>query len=489
MSDRILVVDDEEGIRFILSALLEDAGFAVSTAKSGQEALEVVAKQPPDLMLMDVRMPGLDGISALESLKQSHSHLPVILLTAYGQVPDAVQAMKLGAADYLLKPFLNEQVLLAVRRALERVALVDEVRGLRAQLESAAGLGEVMGTSPEIQKVFVQVQQVARTNFTVILQGETGTGKELVARAIHQQSDRRDRPFLAVDCGAVPETLIESQLFGHERGAFTGANARRQGDFELASGGTLFLDEVSNLPLGIQAKLLRVLQERQIRRVGGKQLISVDPRILVASNVDLQDEVRQGRFRQDLFHRLNEFTIVIPPLRERRQDILVLARVFLEQARMELKKPIRGISEAAGKLLQEHAWPGNARELKNVIRRAALLCAHTIEPEHLVALGDVASLVGPVAHADDYLDRGLSFKEITRQAVAGVERQVVERALGQTRGNRREAARLLGIDEKTLRTKIRGLGIGFRESAPDSGNWFPPSRSSHRSPADRDRSH
>ena len=291
-----------------------------------------------------------------------------------------------------------------------------------------------------------------------------------------------------MDCGAVPESLIESQLFGHERGAFTGANATRQGDFELALGGSLFLDEVSNLPLGIQAKLLRVLQERQIRRVGGKQLISVDPRILVASNVDLQDEVRQGRFRQDLFHRLNEFTIVIPPLRERRQDILVLARVFLEQARMELEKPIRGISEAAGKLLQEHAWPGNVRELKNVIRRAALLCAHTIEPEHLAILGDAGLPPTSVASLDEGVARGLSLKEITRQAVVGVERQVVERALGQTRGNRREAARLLGIDEKTLRTKIRGLGIGFRESAPDSGNSFPPSRSSHRSLADRDRS-
>jgi len=489
MSARILVVDDQKDIRWLLSNLLEDAGYAASTAADGREALEVVAKQPPDLVLMDIRMPGLDGMSALESLKQSHSHLPVILLTAYGQVPDAVQAMKLGAQDYLLKPFLNEQVLLAVRRALERVALVDEVRGLRAQLESAAGLGEVMGTSQEIQKVFVQVQQVAGTNFTVILQGETGTGKELVARAIHQQSDRRDRPFLAVDCGAGPESLIESQLFGHERGAFTGANATRQGDFELASGGTLFLDEVSNLPLGIQAKLLRVLQERQIRRVGGRQFISVDPRILVASNLDLQNEVRRGRFRQDLFHRLNEFTIVIPPLRERRQDILVLARVFLEQARMELKKPVRGISEAAEKLLQEHAWPGNVRELKNVIRRAALLCTHTIQPEHLVALGYVPPLPVSVAHLDESRDRSLSLKEITRQAVAGVERQVVERALGQTRGNRREAARLLGIDEKTLRTKIRGLGIGFRELAPDSGNWLPPSRSSHPSPADRDRSH
>ena len=469
MTARILVVDDQEDIRWLLSSLLEDAGYAVSTAADGQEVLEVATKALPDLVLMDVRMPGLDGMAALERLKERDPHLPVIMLTAYGQVPDAVQAMKLGAEDYLLKPFLNEQVLLAVRRALERIALVDEIRGLRTQLESAAGLAEVMGTSQEIQKVFVQVQQVARTNFTVILQGETGTGKELVARATHQQSDRRDRPFLAVDCGAVPETLIESQLFGHERGAFTGANAMRQGDFELASGGTLFLDEVSNLPMGIQAKLLRVLQERQIRRVGGKQLISVDPRILVASNLDLQEEVRQDRFRQDLFHRLNEFIIVIPPLRERRQDILVLARVFLEQARMELKKHIGGISGEAAKVLQEYAWPGNARELKNVIRRAALLCAYTIEPEHLVALGNVASLVGPVAHADDYLDRGLSFKEITRQAVAGVERQVVERALGQTRGNRREAARLLAIDEKTLRTKIRGLGIGSRELPPDFG--------------------
>jgi two-component system nitrogen regulation response regulator GlnG len=327
-----------------------------------------------------------------------------------------------------------------------------------------------MGTSQEIQKVFAQVQQVARTNFTVMLLGETGTGKEILARALHQQSDRRNRPFLAVDCGAVPETLIESELFGHERGAFTGADARREGDFELASGGTLFLDEISNLPLGIQVKLLRVLQERQIRRVGGKQFIRVDPRILAASNVNIQEEVRRGRFRQDLFHRLNEFAIVIPPLRERRQDILVLARVFLDQARMELKKPIRGISEAAGKLLQEHAWPGNVRELKNVIRRAALLCAHTIEPEHLVALGYVPSLQGSVAPLEESLDRGLSFKEATREARAGVERQVIERALRVTRGNRRETARLLGIDEKTLRTKIRGLGIRSRESPPDIGN-------------------
>jgi len=488
MTARILAVDDQQDICWLLSSLLKDAGYAVSTAANGQQALEVVAKQPPNLVLMDIRMPRMDGITALEHLKESHPHLPVIMLTAYGGVPSAVQAMKLGAEDYLLKPFHNEEVLLAVRRALERVALSTEVRGLRAQLESAAGLSEVMGTSQEIQKIFAEIQQIARTNFTVIIQGETGTGKELVAHAIHQLSDRRDRPFLAVDCVAVPEALMESQLFGHERGAFTGADARRQGDFELASGGSLFLDEVSNLPLGIQAKLLRVLQERQIRRVGGKQLISVDPRILVASNMDLQDEVRQGRFRQDLFHRLNEFIIVIPPLRERRQDILILARAFLEQARMELKKHIGGISGEAAKVLQEYAWPGNARELKNVIRRAALLCAHTIEPEHLVALGDMASLPGPVAHADDYLDRGLSFKEITRQAVAGVERQVVERALGQTRGNRREAARLLDIDEKTLRTKIRGLGIGSRESGPDVGNSFPPSRSSHRSPVNRDRS-
>jgi len=363
MTARILVVDDQQDICWLLSSLLKDAGYAVSTAADGQQALEVVAKQPPDLVLMDVRMPRLDGMTALERLKQGDPHLPVIILTAYGEVQSAVQAMKLGAEDYLLKPFNNEEVVLAVRRALEQVALSDEVRGLRVQLESAAGLGEVMGTSQEIQKVFVQVQQVARTNFTVILQGETGTGKELVARAIHQQSDRRAMPFLAVDCGAVPESLIESQLFGHERGAFTGANATRQGDFELASGGTLFLDEISNLPLGIQAKLLRVLQERQIRRVGGRQFIRVDPRILVASNMDLQDEVRHGRFRQDLFHRMNEFAIVIPPLRQRRQDILFLAKAFLEQARRELKKHIGGISEAAAQLLQEHTWPGNVREL------------------------------------------------------------------------------------------------------------------------------
>jgi DNA-binding NtrC family response regulator len=469
MTAHILVVDDQKDIRWLLSNLLEDAGYAVTTAGDGQQALDLAAKQPQHLVLLDVRMPRLDGMAVLQRLREADPRLPVIMLTAYGDVPSAVQAMKLGAADYLLKPFHNEEVLLAIRRALERVALADEIQGLRAQLESATGLGEIMGTGPEIQKVFAQVQQVARTGFTVILQGETGTGKELVARAIHQQSDRRDRPFLAVDCGAVPETLIESQLFGHERGAFTGADAKRQGDFELASGGTLFMDEVSNLPLGIQAKLLRVLQERQIRRVGGKQFLRVDPRILAASNVDLRGEVRRGRFRQDLFHRLNEFTIVIPSLRERRQDILVLARLFLEQARMELRKHIGGISAEAGKLLQEYAWPGNVRELKNVIRRAALMCAHTIEGEHLVGLGQTMSLPGPTAALEESLARGLSFKQITRQALAGVERQVVDRALDLTGGNRSQAARLLGIDEKTLRTKIRDLGIRSGESTPESG--------------------
>jgi two-component system nitrogen regulation response regulator GlnG len=306
--------------------------------------------------------------------------------------------------------------------------------------------------------------------FTVILQGETGTGKELVARAIHMQSDRRGRPFLAVDCGAIPETLIESQLFGHERGAFTGAAAAKQGDFEMASGGTLFLDEVNNLPLGMQASLLRVLQERQIRRVGGQRFIDVDIRLLVASNADLRAEVRKGTFREDLFHRLSEFVITIPPLRKRGEDIVFLSRIFLERIRRELKKHIDGISEAAVKCLTAYLWPGNVRELKNVIRRAALLCDGLIEPKDLLLLGGVEPGPGFAAPLDVSLERDLTLKEITRRTTAVVERQVIQQALCLSRGNRRGAARLLGVDEKTLRSKTRYLGIQGRAASPDNGS-------------------
>ena len=469
MTSHVLVVDDQQEIRWLLTEILKDAGYGVRAAIDGKQALEMVEKQPPDLVLLDVRMPGLDGFAVLQELKQSHPDLPVILLTAFGEVANAVEAMRMGAADYLLKPFLNSAVLLSIRRALEQVALEQEVRGLRTQIQSMAGLADVMGTGQAIQKVFLLVQRVAGTMFTVILQGETGTGKELVARAIHIQSDRRDRPFLAVDCGAIPETLIESQLFGHERGAFTGAAAAKQGDFELASGGTLFLDEVNNLPLGMQASLLRVLQERQIRRVGGQRFIDVDIRLLVASNADLQAEVRKGTFREDLFHRLSEFVITIPPLRERGEDIVFLSRLFLDRARQELKKHIDGISEEAVKCLAEYPWPGNVRELKNIIRRAALLCDGLIKPEDLLPLGSVAPVLGFAPPGDVSLKAGLTLKKITQQATAAVERQVIQQALCLSQGNRRKAARLLAIDEKTLRTKTRDLGIQGRVSIPDNG--------------------
>jgi DNA-binding NtrC family response regulator len=469
MTSQVLVVDDQQDIRWLLTEILKDAGYGVSVAIDGKQALEMVGNHPPDLVLLDVRMPGLDGFAVLRNMKQIHPGLPVIMLTAYGEVADAVEAMRKGAADYLLKPFLNSAVILSIRRALDQVALVQEVHGLRTQIQSMAGLADVMGSGQAIQKVFLLVRRVAGTMFTVILQGETGTGKELVARAIHIQSDRRERPFLAVDCGAIPETLIESQLFGHERGAFTGAAAAKQGDFELASGGTLFLDEVNNLPLGMQASLLRVLQERQIRRVGGQRFIDVDIRLLVASNADLQAEVRRGTFREDLFHRLSEFVITIPPLRRRGEDIVFLSRLFLDGARRELKKHIDGISEEAVKCLIKYPWPGNVRELKNIIRRAALLCDGLIKPEDLLPLDSVAPVLGFAPPRDVSLKPGLTLKKITQQATAAVERQVIQQALRLSQGNRRQAARLLAIDEKTLRTKSRDLGIQGRVLLPDSG--------------------
>ena len=310
---RILIVDDEADMRWLLAEVLRAQGYEVVAAEDGQAALERVLEDTPSAILLDLRMPRLSGMEALKKIKAIDSQVPVIILTAYGDIPTAVQAMRLGAYDYLTKPFRNDDILFSIRRALERQELLARVEDLRSQLGEGGSLRGLMGTSPQIQKVFQQIHQVAWTDFTVILQGETGTGKEIVARAIHQQSPRCEKPFVALDCGAIPDTLIESELFGYEKGAFTGADRRKEGHFELASGGTLFLDEIANLPLPTQSKLLRVLQERRVQPLGAKQAMGVDVRIIVASNAALEDEMRAGRFRQDLYYRLNEFTITIPP--------------------------------------------------------------------------------------------------------------------------------------------------------------------------------
>lgn len=471
---KVLAVDDQADMRWFLTHLLREQGFEVATAEDGEGALEQLKQEAPQVVLLDLKMPRLDGMKALEQIKGIDPEVPVIVITAYGDVPSAVQAMKLGAYDYLTKPFNNEDLLFTVKRAVERQELLSQISHFKSQISSGGTLREVMGSSQQIQQVFRAIQQVARSNFTVIIEGETGTGKEIVARAIHQQSARSKGPFIALDCGAIPETLIESELFGYEKGAFTGADRRKEGHVQLAEKGTLFLDEIANLPLTTQSKLLRALQERQIQPLGAKRPISVDVRIIAATNVRLEGEIKAGRFRQDLYHRLNEFMIFIPPLRERKEDILHLAKRFLDEANIELKKNVRGFSEEATAFLLSYPWPGNCRELRNVIRRATLLGQDLIGPEHLSGIGLNSST--PLRAGVDALatfpswevaiQEGLSLKEISQRAAASVEKEVIQRVLRMTKGNKSRAARLLKIDYKTLYYKLKEYGIPAKEFLP-----------------------
>jgi DNA-binding NtrC family response regulator len=465
---KVLVVDDQADMRWVLSCLLREQGFDVLTAEDGEQAVAQVKREPPQVVLMDLKMPRLDGLEALEEIKQCAPEVPLIVLTAYGSVPSAVQAMKLGAYDFITKPFDNDELLYTVKRAVERRELLSQVADLKRQLRlrHRGALREVMGASAKIQEVFQQIEQVAGSNFTVLIEGETGTGKELVARAIHQQSSRREGPFIALDCGAIPESLIESELFGYERGAFTGADRRKEGHAQLAEGGTLFLDEIANLPLTTQSKLLRMLQERQIRPLGGKQPVPVDIRIIAAGNVRLESEVQAGRFRQDLFHRLNEFAIRLPSLRERQEDIIPLARRFLDETNSELKKNVRGFSNEVVAVLRSYPWPGNVRELRNVIRRATLLSQDIIRPEHLSGLGGEGEMVPAATGEEGPILADLSLKEVAQQAVAKAETEAIVRALRLAKGNKSHVARLLRIDYKTLYYKMRRYSIHAKEFLP-----------------------
>jgi DNA-binding NtrC family response regulator len=375
----------------------------------------------------------------------------------------AVRAMKLGAYDYLTKPFDVELLALTLERALERNQLRSRIDELKRQ-GPGSSLAERMGGSSAIAQVIQQVSQVAESNFTVLVQGETGTGKELVARAIHHQSPRRQAPFVAVDCGAIPETLVESELFGHERGAFTGAQAKREGHFQLAKGGTLFLDEIGNVPLATQAKLLRALEQREIHPLGSARAVAVDARIIAATNTELEEGVKTGRFRADLYYRLSEFTITLPPLRSRREDITHLAQRFLDEVSMELRRPVRRVSDEAMQALLRHDWPGNVRELKNVIRKAALLATDVVTPEHIPALNASAPI--PSRAAAEPSGEELSLREVAELAAVRAEREVIRHALGATKGNKSQAARLLRTDYTTLHAKMKRYGISARDFSP-----------------------
>ena len=462
---KILIVDDEAEIRSLLGAVLQAKGYEIATAEDGAAAVAAVPRERPAVILMDLSMPRMNGMDALPEIKRLDPEVPVVICTAHADLATAVRAMKLGAYDYLTKPFDVELLVLTVERAAERHRLHSRIEELKRQGQGGS-LGERMGGSPAIAQVIRQVGQVAESNFTVLVQGETGTGKELVARAIHQQSPRRQSPFVAVDCGAIPETLVESELFGHERGAFTGAQSRREGHFQLAKGGTLFLDEIGNVPLATQAKLLRALEQREVLPLGGTRAVAVDARIIAATNAELEESVKAGRFRADLYYRLSEFTISLPPLRSRREDIMHLAQRFLDEVSMELRRPVRRISDEAMQMLLHHHWPGNVRELRNVVRKAALLATEVVTPEHVPAL-TAGGAPGPVrVPAEPAGGEELSLREVAELAAVQAERELIRHALQSTKGNKSQAARLLRTDYTTLHAKMKRYGISARDFSP-----------------------
>ena len=452
--ETILIVDDNKDMQYILSSILKNEGYETLTVGDGKQALDVLNKKSPDLVLLDMKLPGIDGIQILKKMKQIDNDLIVIILTAYGDVKGAVRAMKLGAFDYIIKPFDNEEIVLVIKKALQTQYLSKEVDSLRKRLGEKKVIEKAMGESSQIKHVLNQIKIVAPTNMTVVLQGESGTGKELIAHMIHQESPRKYKPFIAIDCGAIPETLIESTLFGYEKGAFTGADAQKEGEFEQANGGTLFLDEIANFSDGMQMKLLRVIQERKLRHLSGKKNIKIDVRIIVATNVDLYDAVKQGKFRLDLFHRINEFHIILPTLSERKDDIHVLAKYFLNEANNELAKNIKGFSSDAMKLLLNYYWPGNVRELRNIVRRAVLLTESDYIPADLIFTNDIKKSQSEIDLTGE-LKKGVSFEDITKR----VEKDLVKNAIEQAGGNKVQAAKILQINRKALYRKIKRLGL------------------------------
>lgn len=454
-----MVVDREKESRLALVNVLKAEGFEVKRGRNRREALRMAATDPPDVIVLGAKRPEAAAIEDLKEFRRLNADIPVVMISGRGDESSALKAMRSGAFEYLTKPIEDAELALTVKRALERDDLVHHTPELLELTEDRTLLTELMGTSLEIRNVTKQVDIVAATNFSVLLQGETGTGKELVAHAIHRCSARKDGPFIALDCGALPETLFESELFGYERGSFTGAYSGRKGYFELADGGSLFLDEVTNLSPSAQAKLLRVLEERQIRRLGAKDTLGVDVRLIVASNKALEGEVERGKFREDLYHRLREFVIWVPPLRERKEDIIFLAKRFLEQTSRELGRNVQGFTDETIELLLSYNWPGNVRELKNVMKRATLLSDGAVEPHHLSVGRLTPSHVPLTTELAAAIRRGLSLREIKEKAAAEVEKQVIRQVLKMTDNNKSKAAAILRVHYKNLHDKIKKYGI------------------------------
>jgi len=457
----ILIIDDEVDLCQSLLELLEEEEYKVFIAHNGKEGLIKVKENLPDLVLLDIKMSGIDGIETLGRITAINKDILVIMLTAYQTVETAVKAMKLGAYDYISKPFNFEELKIIIKRALRARDLSQEVISLRHQIREKYSFNNIIGKSDKVKEVLYKIEKVAPTSATVLIRGESGSGKELIAKTIHQYSPRRDRPFIAVDCASMPETLIESELFGHTKGAFTGAVAKRIGKFELAQAGTFFLDEIGNLPVNIQAKLLRVLQEGEINRIGEKYPIKIDVRVIIASNTNLEEEIKRGTFREDLYYRINVFSIILPTLRERKEDIPLLALHFLNQFNSIFGKKIKDISGESMKLLINYSWPGNVRELQNVIQQAIIMAEDIILPEHLsfyikenkVEAGPIPTLLSE-KDKNNFPD-DFSLKNSINQLLRDTERRIILKALERTNWNKAEAARLLKINYKTLYLKAR----------------------------------
>ena len=450
MSIKILVADDESSHRQMIEAVLTAEGYEVTQAEDGQAAISAVEEKFYDLVIMDVRMPNVDGIQALQKIKQISPDIPVIIMTAYASVGSAVEALKSSAYDYLIKPLDIDELKILVAKALRFHQLEQENIYLKERLNDRFDFSNIIGRSPSMTKLFETVALVAPSAATVLIAGESGTGKELIANAIHQNSPRKDQPFIKVNCAALPETLLESELFGHEKGAFTGAIARKQGRFQLAHNSSIFLDEVAEMAPTTQAKILRVLQEREFEPVGSTQTIKVDTRVIVATNKNLEKEIQEGRFREDLYYRLNVVTVDVPPLRQRREDIPLLADFFLKQYAEKNRRPIEGFTPRATDLLMRHDWPGNVRELENIIERAVIMArGEMITPMEFPI--DLQNLDEDLKASRIDLTPGRSLKE--------VEKVVILRTLEEVEGNRTHAARILGISRRTLQLKLKEYGI------------------------------
>jgi two-component system response regulator HydG len=450
MKPKILVVDDDASHRQMLDAVLSGEGYEISHAADGRSAVAAVEERFYDLILMDVRMSSLGGLEALKLIKEMSPGIPVLIMTAYASVATAVDALKSGAYDYLTKPLDIEELRVQVKKALHHRQLEQENIFLKERLGDRFDFARIIGRSPAMNRLFESMALVAPSEATVLIAGESGTGKELIANAIHQNSPRRDRTFIKVNCAALPETLLESELFGHEKGAFTGALARKEGRFHLAHKGSIFLDEIGEMALTTQAKILRVVQEREFEPLGSTQTTKVDTRVIAASNKNLAEEIQKGRFRQDLYYRLNVVGLEVPPLRDRREDIPLLADFFLKRYAEKNRRHMKGFSPRAMDVLMRYGWPGNVRELENVVERAVIMAqGEVITPTEFP--DDLKELDDGVKNAELGLTPGRSLRE--------VEREMVIRTLEEAGGNRTQTARLLGISRRTLQLKLKEYGI------------------------------